>query len=182
MEIDYSGTSSMKRIVITGAESTGKTTLASSLAAHFKAPLSAEFIRSYVDEIKRPLEASDLELIAKGQVSFEDANFDPAQDGLVFHDTNLLSTLIYCEHYHGGSLDWLAGKFAERHYHYYLLCMPDIPWVPDPGQRESPAARDSLHSKFHARLVALNLPFSCIQGTKEERLQAAVSCLETLGV
>jgi NadR type nicotinamide-nucleotide adenylyltransferase len=181
MEIDYSSTNGMKRIVITGAESTGKTTLACTLAAHFKAPLSAEFVRSYVDEIKRPLEANDLKLIAKGQVSLEDADFDTAQNGFIFHDTNLLSTLIYSEHYYGGDLDWLAEKFAKRHYHHYLLCMPDIPWVADPGQRESPAARDCLHSKILARLEALNLPYTCIQGTKEERLQTAVNCLETLG-
>ncbi|NCG08840.1 MAG: AAA family ATPase [Verrucomicrobia bacterium] len=170
----------MKRIVITGAESTGKTTLALSLANHFKAPLSTEFVRSYVSEIKRPIEASDLESIAKGQQTLEDASLNDTEAGLVFHDTNLLSTLIYGEYYYRNNLDWLVEQFLARHYDHYLLCMPDIPWVPDPGQRESPAARDCLHSKFLMRLKQLNLPFTCIQGTADDRLRIAIACVATL--
>ena len=47
----------MYRVVITGAESTGKTTLARQLAAHFEAPISREFVRDFVESIDRPINA-----------------------------------------------------------------------------------------------------------------------------
>ena len=57
----------MYRVVITGAESTGKTTLAEQLAAHFEAPLSREFVRDYVESIDRPIHAKDLGPLWKGK-------------------------------------------------------------------------------------------------------------------
>ena len=63
----------MRRIVITGAESTGKSTLAKVLAKHFSAPLSTEFVRQYVNAVQRPLTAEDLEPIARGQFAAEAA-------------------------------------------------------------------------------------------------------------
>jgi NadR type nicotinamide-nucleotide adenylyltransferase len=182
MEIDDLNPGRMKRIVITGAESTGKTTLARSLAAHFKAPLSAEFVRSYVDNIKRPLAVSDLEHLARGQLALENASLEDANNGLVFHDTNLLSTQIYGGHYFGADPDWLVEALTADSYQHYLLCMPDFPWVPDPGQRESPAARDCLHAKFLMRLEELDLPYSTIQGKPEERLRSALESLASLEV
>ena len=62
----------MKKIVIIGPESTGKTTLVKQLAAHFNCPMVEEYARSYIDQLDRPYERADLLKIAKGQVSLED--------------------------------------------------------------------------------------------------------------
>lgn len=167
-------------IVITGAESTGKSTLAAALALHFKAPYSKEFVRNFVDQSQRSPEPRDLETIVAGQIALEDASKSAASGKMVFHDTNLLSTIIYAKHYFSGKLDWLADQFYERHYDFYLLCMPDFPWIPDPGQRESPQARKDLHKKFLQHLESMHLPYACISGSQAVRLETAIRTIKVL--
>ena len=88
----------MYRVVITGAESTGKTTLAEQLAAHFEAPLSREFVRDYAESIDRPIHAKDLGAIMEGQINYE-SEACKNSPRIVFHDTNVLSNSIYAEYY-----------------------------------------------------------------------------------
>ena len=168
----------MKRIVLIGAESTGKSTLAEALSGHYGEPWTAEFVRSYVDKLDDDLQAHDLEPIAKGQLAFEDSALQRA-NRLIIHDTNILSSIIYASYYFDTVLEWVNDAFLEREYSLYLLCLPDIPWQADPGQRESPAARDTLHELFKDSLNILNLPFVEISGNKTERLTQAVQAIDT---
>lgn len=166
----------MKRIVLIGAESTGKSTLAKALAEHFNAPLSNEYVRHYVDQVQRELSAEDLTPIARGQLAAEDVACAAAKD-LVIHDTNILSSIIYAKHYFGISLDWVDHAFAERDYTLYLLCLPDIPWIADDGQRESPESREQLHTIFKATLDELDLPYVEIGGSAEARISSAIAAI-----
>ena len=167
----------MKRIVLIGAESTGKSTLAEALSGHYGEPWTEEFVRSYVDQLDDDLQAHDLEPIAKGQLALEDSALQRA-NRLIIHDTNILSSIIYASYYFDTVLEWVNDAFLEREYSLYLLCLPDIPWQADPGQRESPAARNSLHELFKDRLNILNLPFVEISGNKTERLTQAVQAID----
>ena len=137
------------RIVLIGAESTGKSTLADALAEARGLPRTTEFVRTYAEGLDRELCEADLDPIARGQLAEEDRHGDVP---VVLHDTNLLSTLIYARHYFGVEQAWLAEAFAARHYAVYLFCQPDIPWVADPGQRAGPEARAQLHAIFEAEL------------------------------
>ena len=62
----------MKRIpeiiVITGAESTGKSTLTEQLANHFKVPFIPEIAREYIEKLDRKYNYNDVEQIARLQV------------------------------------------------------------------------------------------------------------------
>ena len=169
----------MKRIVLTGAESTGKSTLAKIVARHFHAPCSAEFVRQYVDDIQRNINLEDLDAIARGQIAVEDEVISQTQQ-LVFHDTNLLSSIIYAQHYFNARLEWVNECFAARDYTLYLLCIPDIPWQADKGQRESPQARDQLHLMFKSTLDELKLPYIEISGPPEQRLRQAIHAIEAV--
>ena len=60
---------SVKRIVITGPESSGKTTLAMSLATTFETAWVPEFARNYLEVLDSPYTLEDLVKIAIGQVS-----------------------------------------------------------------------------------------------------------------
>ena len=62
----------IKRVVIFGTASTGKTTLAQKLAAHFGEPWSPEFVREFWDLQNGKITASDLGSIALGQMANED--------------------------------------------------------------------------------------------------------------
>lgn len=169
----------LHRVVITGAESTGKTTLAQALADYYSEPWTEEFVRTYVDQLDRKLQPEDLEPIARGQLAAEDAPLKQA-DKMIIHDTNILSSIIYAEHYFNTKLDWVDQQFKERTYSIYLLCMPDIPWKADPGQRDNPLARSHLHQTFKRKLDSSKLPYLEIQGTSEQRLQQGVMIINKL--
>ena len=166
-----------KRIVLTGAESTGKSTLAKSLSEYYRAPWSREFAREYVHSLGRELQAKDIETIAQGQLALEDTAVNKAQ-GIVLHDTNILSTIVYADYYFGEALDWATSILPERGYSLYLLCSPDITWVADPGQRASPNARTSLHQLFTARIKKYDLPYQQISGSHENRLSQAIQAID----
>lgn len=169
----------MKRIVITGAESTGKSTLAQALSSHYGEPYTGEFVRSYVEQLHGDLQQHDLEPIAEGQLALEDSSLANAQQ-FVIHDTNILSSIIYANYYFDTVLDWVNDRFLERDYSLYLLCMPDIPWEADTGQRESPEARATLHELFKDSLDILKIPYVEISGTEEARMLQAVQAIDAV--
>ncbi|WP_269524362.1 ATP-binding protein [Coraliomargarita parva] len=169
----------MIRIVLTGAESTGKTTLAQALSGYYGEPWTPEYVREYVDSLSRPLQAQDLEAIARGQFAVEDAGAAQASR-MVFHDTNILSSIIYANHYFGTVLDWVNTDFLQRDYTHYLLCLPDIPWIADAGQRESPAAREQLHGLFKESLDRLKLPYTEIGGEQGLRANDAIRLIDSI--
>ena len=59
----------MKKVVVIGPESTGKSTLSEKLAAHFNTVWTPEYAREYVDQLTRPYEQTDLLEIAAGQLA-----------------------------------------------------------------------------------------------------------------
>jgi NadR type nicotinamide-nucleotide adenylyltransferase len=165
----------VKKIVLTGSESSGKTELAGRLARHFDAPVSTEFVRAYA--VTHPtLGFSDHGPIAKGQMAAEDEAIARARD-LVILDTDLVSTVVYCEHYFGVCPPWIEDEARKRAGDLYLLMKPDIPWMPD-GVRDRGDRREEMHELFRTRLVALDLPFVEIGGEREERLAAGIQAIE----
>src|SRR4029077_1890293 len=91
-----------RRVAVVGAESTGKTTLAVSLAAHFQTVCVPEYARGYLGTAARGGEVTrdDLQAIAGGQAASEDRLARDA-NRLLICDTNLLTTVIWHEHYFG---------------------------------------------------------------------------------
>ena len=171
---------SMKRVVVTGAECTGKSTLTQALSAHYGEPWTAEYVREYVDQIGRELNHEDLYPIAKGQIEGEDALL-PKAKRFVLHDTNLLSSILYAKHYFNTDIAWMNEAFINREYTLYLLCLPDgIPWQEDPGQRESPSARIKFHGYFKESLDRLELPYAELTGKEDVRISQATRAIDAL--
>lgn len=169
----------MLRVVITGAESTGKSTLTKELADYFKAPFTEEFVRSYVNRVQRSLEASDLNAIFQGQYSIEQAGCTN-KPPLVFHDTNLLSNLIYADYYFKQIPDRLKLEILNQNYGLYLLCDTDIPWEADGLQRESSDLRSKLQKVFIEELAKRKIKPVLISGTKKERLEIAIQAVQKM--
>jgi nicotinamide riboside kinase len=169
-----------RRIVITGAECTGKSTLTQALSGYYGEPWTPEFVRTYVERVQRELKTDDIREIFAGQLAVEDAAFETA-NRYVFHDTNLLSSIIYASHYFGHREDAEQVRFLERDYALYLLCTPcGVEWKDDPGQRDSPEARDTLQANFKASLDALQLPYIELGGNLSARMSAAVRAVDAL--
>lgn len=165
----------MRKIVLTGSESSGKTELAGRLARHFDAPVSTEFVRTYA-ATHPTLGFADHGPIAKGQIAAEDEAIGRARE-LVILDTDLVSTVVYCDHYFGRCPRWIEDQARKRAGDLYLLMKPDIPWMPD-GVRDRGDRRQEMHELFRSRLAALGLPYVEIGGEREERFAAALQAIE----
>ena len=168
----------MIKVVLTGSESSGKTELARRLGEHFHAPVSVEFVRDYAARREGKLGFGDHGPIAKGQMAAEEDAIARA-DGLVILDTDLVSTVVYCEHYFGRSPPWIETEARSRAAQLYLLLMPDVPWKAD-GVRDRADRRDEMHQLFRAKLQALGLSFVEIEGEREARFREAVRAIESV--
>ncbi len=165
----------MFKIVLTGPESTGKSTLAGELAAYFDTLWVPEFARSYLDQLGRSYRQSDLLDIAKGQVREED-DFSKKAEELLFIDTSLEVIKVWSEFRYGGCDPWILKNWKNRRHELYLLCAPDMPWTFDP-QRENPNDRDVLFEIYRKDLTALGAHFFEIKGIGGARFQNALDAV-----
>jgi NadR type nicotinamide-nucleotide adenylyltransferase len=168
----------LRRVTVTGSESTGKTRLARQLAQRFDTVWVPEFSREYAVHKAAPLDASDVEPIARGQIRAEDQRLGRAC-GLGILDTDLVSTVVYAEHYYGRCPAWVEQAARERLANLYLLCDIDVPWVPDPV-RDRPHARAEIHAAFVERLDGDGATSVVLRGTWEEREATGVAAVEEL--
>jgi NadR type nicotinamide-nucleotide adenylyltransferase len=162
-------------VVVIGSECTGKTTLAQALASRFGAPWVPEFCRGFQDAKGSPLDASDVEPIARGQIAEADAAERLATDLLIL-DTDLVSTVVYARHYYGACPAWIEGACRERRADLYLLCAPDLPWQAD-GQRDRGDRREEVHRLFAEELGGLGADNRLVSGEGTVREGAAVTAV-----
>ncbi len=168
---------SVKKIVITGPESTGKTTLAAQLAAHYRTSWLPEYARIYLNHLNKPYCENDLLEIAKGQVTAENDAIRKAET-YIFLDTSLEVIKIWSEVKYGRCDPWILQQSKQRKHDLYLLCYPDIAWQPDP-QRENPNDRDQLFKHYLRELTNQNLNFVIISGSKNIRFTNAIQHVES---
>lgn len=166
----------MLKIILTGPESTGKTTLAKQLAKAFEADWLGEFAREYIGQLNRPYIFDDLKNIAVGQIDSEDkfsAKAEKSKHELVFFDTDLITIKIWSEDKFGKTDEWILNEIKNRTYDFYLLCKPDLEWECD-SQREDADRLDELFEIYRKELFALKKPFAIIDGRGNLRLEKAI--------
>lgn len=166
----------IRRIAITGPESTGKSVLAEQLAAHYSTRWVPEFAREYLDNLGRPYEEADLLSIAEGQLAAEE-RAEKEASRILFCDTELTVIKIWSEVKYGRCDDRILKLQASRRYDLYLLCDIDLPWTYDP-LREHPDRRRFLFDYYHRELTAMHRPFAVVCGLDEARLRHACSAIE----
>ena len=163
-------------VVLTGVESTGKSTLAEALAATLGRPLVAEAARSYLAQ--RGGRYDEADLLALGRRQWAWARWPKAPAVL---DTDLWTLVLWAEERYGRVAPWLEDAAAAQGARVYLLCAPDLPWAPDP-LREHPAEADRqrLHARYRACLQGQRWPWVEIGGTGAARLQHALTALSPM--
>ena len=166
----------MSKVIITGPESSGKTTLAAALAAHYGTPWVPEYARTYLDQLDRPYREADLLEIAQGQVRQEEAAAR-SKPNLLLCDTSLLVIKIWSDYRYGRCHPWIEAQLAQRPVRHYLLCRPDIPWQPDP-QRENPHDRDKLFVLYQQALRTK--PHTTIEGNQAQRMSISIEIIDRL--
>lgn len=165
-----------KKIVVTGPESTGKSTLCEQLAAYFKTKWVPEYAREYMTGLKRPYTYDDLLIIAKGQLEQEERITASLTTPLVFIDTDMYVMKVWCEYVFGKCHSFILDEIVKRKYDIYLLCNTDLPWVAD-ELREYPdlESREFLYHMYKDLMINQTTPWYDIRGDYDERLKKAIS-------
>ena len=175
--------SSIIKVVLFGPESTGKTTLARELAAHYNTAWVPEYARDYLqdkwDKEKKTCEPKDLLPIAEGQIKLENSLTKKANEVLIC-DTDLLETKVYSEAYYLGYCDPVLETYALKNtYDIYFLTYIDIPWEKD-DLRDKPNDRERMFLYFKDTLEKYNRNFIILKGDKKTRLTTAKNYINQL--
>lgn len=168
------------RVCVLGAESTGSTTLASALAAHYRTEWVAEYGREYSGRKRERGELAwqsrEFVAIASEQNRRENAAARRA-DRLLIADTNALATALWHRRYMGFDSAEVAAIAALVRCDLYLLTGDEIPFEQD-GMRDGEAIRHEMQEWFRSALGAGSVPWVELRGGPGERLTAAIAAIE----
>ena len=171
----------MKVVVLTGPESSGKSTLGKALAKRFHAPVVGEYVREFIEEEQRDTCCADISTIAREQWQRElEARLK--RPPLLLLDTHLLSNKLWSEVLFNTSPPWLEAALQEQHYDLVGLLSPDgLPWQAD-GQRCQPelSERQYFHQQLERWLHAHQQPVLHLGGSWQSRYQQLESAIEEL--
>lgn len=169
----------MKKIIILGPESTGKSTLTEQLATHYNTAWCPEFAREYLKENGTDYSFEDLLNIARGQIVLEDNMLTQAKNGFYFIDTDMYVMKVWCEVAFNNCHTWILKQIAARNYDLFLLCDTDLPWVKD-DLREYPdiRTRQRLFKMYKDLLINQSNKWAIVSGNYAERLQVALNIIK----
>ncbi|NKI43391.1 AAA family ATPase [Streptomyces physcomitrii] len=190
-----------RRVVVLGAESTGTTTLARALAAHYRARGGVWAATRWVPEYGRRYSERKLAAlhVRRPEARWEDAEFTAAEFPLIaerqnaleeeaaraggpvlFCDTDSFATTLWHERYLGGRSP-RTEEIADRVRHHLWL-LTDHASVPfeDDGLRDGEELRPWMTGRFQAELARTGRPFVHLRGSREERLRTAVGAVDAL--
>ena len=191
----------LKKIVVVGPESTGKSTLCEKLAAHYNTIWVKEYAREYLLANGTDYTFENLLDVAKGQLAGEENGIAEANELLnngnwkkpgkknhssppnfpLFIDTDMYVMKVWCEFVFDKIHPWILNQVVERKYDLYLLCNVDAPWVKD-ELREYPdlVIREKLYHHYKDIMINQKEPWVDICGNYEERLQKAIVAIDKL--
>ena len=189
------------KIIVTGPESSGKTTLAAALTAELDTGYVPEFARTYLAHLGRPYERNDLKIIYLGQIAWEDwyaQQLHLSTAPLLICDTDWTVIHVWEQYkferkeFEVRSLKFEVGEpssAGSRTSNFklqtsnplelqtlYFLCSPDIPWQPDP-LREHPAEREVLFEMYEDLLRNIQARYVIMRGTPAQRLENALAAI-----
>lgn len=172
--------SSIKKIVVIGPESTGKSTLSKSLAEQLHTVWVPEFARTYLENLGREYTESDLLEIAKGQIAAEDVAIATADKYLIC-DTDLYVIKVWSEAKFGRCHPWILEQIAQREYDLYLLAYIDTEWQDDPlREHPLPQERQYFYNIYRDIVIQSGVNWIDVRGNEQERLQLAVNAIRKL--
>lgn len=182
----------IKKIVIVGPESTGKSTLCKELAKHYQTMWCPEYARAYLHEHGTKYQFDDLLKIAKGQLALEDQTTALLEDKKrlsnesnkvwpLFIDTDMYVMKVWCEFVFKKCHPFVLDQIVKRRYDHYLLCNTDLPWVQD-ELREYPdlTTREKLFRMYKDCLINQSVGWTLISGTESDRLGNAIATVDQL--
>ena len=185
--------SMVKKIVIIGPESTGKSSLCQQLAVQYSALWVPEYAREYLAKHGMNYTYDDLLHIAKGQINLEEEYTKKTEEHLrsqlsgltshvpLFIDTNMYVMKVWCEFVFGKCHQWILDQIKIRSYDLYILCNIDLPWIKD-ELREYPdvETRQVLYTIYKNILQEQTIPWVEVSGDYNERFLTAKNEVDRL--
>lgn len=182
----------LKKIVIIGPESTGKSVLSQQLANHYETTWCPEFAREYLLTNGINYDYDDLLTIAKGQLALEDeytttlenqsqTMLENGEHLPLFIDTDMYVMKVWCEFVFEKCHRFILDEIVRRQYDLYLLCNIDLPWVKD-ELREYPdiESRKKIYRIYKDLMVNQSVPWVDISGNYDNRLNTAIAAVNKL--
>ncbi len=192
----------VKRVCVVGAESTGTTTLAQQLAAHYHTLWVPEYGREYSERLaaegvdlwhyrwrseeftyiaRLQLEREDAaaEKVAANNATDENSTAKDAANLLLICDTDALATAIWHERYMGIRSPEVEAMAMARHYDLYILTGCEIPFVQD-GIRDGENIRQWMTNRFEEELWREQRPWIKVSGAADERLKTAIAAVDAI--
>lgn len=175
-------------IVVTGPESTGKSTLCEQLSKYYHSQWIAEYAREYIESKDFKYDYADVEHIAAYQhqhlqktlkeIELNITQYDKEIYPL-FVDTHLILTKVWFEKVYNKEPEWLQKAITATEIEHYLLCEPDLEWRYDPV-RENPHLRKELYERYRELIEQEGNTYSEINGQGETRLQNAIKEIDKI--
>jgi NadR type nicotinamide-nucleotide adenylyltransferase len=171
--------SSVKKIIVTGPESSGKTTLAKELSKYYRAKYYPEFARTYAENLNRKCAYEDVVLIAKHQIKELSDSKAKNTNEFIFYDTGLVITKIWFEYAFGKVPDFLIKSLKEIKIDAYLLCYPDLEWKPDKVRENGGIIRFELFERYKQEIEKYKTDYFIIRNKGEQRFLSAKEYLSS---
>ncbi len=170
----------MKKIVVIGPESTGKSTLCAALAAYYNTIWCKEYARQYLLENGTDYTYDNLLTIAKGQLALEKEAKTKANKLFVV-DTDMYVMKVWCEFVFNKCHIEILQEAAQQKTDLYLLCNTDLPWTKD-ELREYPDATTRQKLFLHYKDIVINsgVAWALVSGIGQERTDAAINAIEKM--
>ena len=200
----------LKKIVVIGPESTGKSSLCKLLAEHYHTLWCPEYAREYLTAHGMNYTYEDLLTIAMGQIELEEKyereirgqelrvesqpdllTIDDSRltthslltihHSLLFIDTDMYVMKVWCEFVFGKCHQFILDQIGKRKYDLYLLCDIDLPWAYDElREYPDPGPRQQLYEMYKSLMENQSTPWVEINGNYEQRVQKAINAVEGL--
>jgi nicotinamide riboside kinase len=168
-------TNDVKIYVLTGPESSGKTSLAKSLSAYYDVNFVAEYSRIYLEINGAEYNHEQVLEMAKGQVKLETRLKKQAQHPLIY-DTDLLTYKIWYNFKYGIESKYVNNKLKAYQNRFYFLCSPDFQWHDD-ELRENPADQWEIFDLYKENLLAFGFDFAILEGDEKLRFKDAIAII-----
>ena len=175
------------RILLYGAECTGKSTLGQALARHYQCQYVAEYARTYAEQkLPAMLEEDDAIEIARGQARAEAEAYRQAareEQSVVIVDTDARMSWMYCELFFDHADPWIVHRALHMHYDLVIFTAQDqIPWQTDPVRSpRDPRFIQTGQLRYLLQMTGhLNEPLLPVSGTIEQRLAKSIAFIDTL--
>ncbi len=155
----------VKKICFYGPESTGKSVMAKQLAGYYQTEFVPEVAREIVSSNEFTL--ADIVKIGRAQTQRVLDKLKTANK-ILFCDTDLITTQIYCRHYLSEVPPILYELERQITYDQYFLFDIDVPWVAD-GMRDLGTRRPEMYTVFKNELLKRKIQFIEVRGDFSER-------------